>query len=378
MASTYSINLQAKLDTTGVQQELKKLRTAQLDAQNPGGGGGQSGGNLANIQNLDRTLAKLNSTMLSLQKSLDRLSGRASQMNAPSSEGGAKLSRGTASGPMAPFNWRGTPISRQNDMAYAWYRKQSDFQDFNTWSRDYKPSRTDVRRFGSEINAAHTKYMEFVRTQWKDELDKLKTRRQFTASRQIAGLFAGQLIGGAADILNGVGDTKSGTIAGAIGQGVSAGFGTAAAVSMAGGANPISITVGAIVGVATAATQAVSGLSQLAKAAREAAEAQKRLMERLGEAAQQQDRGRLGFQQEYESNIGLQSKNFKEAQRKREEFERKYEEARAKFMGMESSRTVTERLTNEWKEQEKNLKRVTDGPWYERWIARSAATFRGA
>ena len=29
MASTYSINLQAKLDTTSVQQELKKLRSAQ-------------------------------------------------------------------------------------------------------------------------------------------------------------------------------------------------------------------------------------------------------------------------------------------------------------------------------------------------------------
>lgn len=82
MASEYSLRLKATLDTSSVQQELQRLRTAQQGGAG-GGQGGQGGG--GNLTSLGTTLARLNTTMVNLQKSIDLL---ARQFRATSTGGG--------------------------------------------------------------------------------------------------------------------------------------------------------------------------------------------------------------------------------------------------------------------------------------------------
>lgn len=67
----------------------------------------------------------------------------------------------------------------------------------------------------------------------------------------------------------------------AVGSGINAGFGSAMTVSMMGGGNPLSIGVGAIVGLATAAFEAKASLDKLAQAASDAAWAQHKRGEAL-------------------------------------------------------------------------------------------------
>lgn len=388
MASTYSINLQAKLDTTSVQQELKKLRSAQQDVQAVGVSA-QNGG-MGNINGLDSTLTKLNTTMLNLQKAIERLSGRVSQNNGEmqsSNKIQQQAVQTVGRGGFLPVNWKAMSATAQRQTAHEWYMSQPNSLGFEQWvaAQERAGTRFTPRRGFSERQRARLAYSNYEQRLWQDALakkDATAQRQQMIRSmrqnRQIAGLFASQLVGGAADIAGQLGMDRAQTFLGALGSGMTAGFGTASAITMAGGANPASATAGAIAGIATFAVKLVSGLNDLAKAAEQAAEAQKVLADRIREAAQRQDVNRFSFQQEYDSGKGLQSRNFREARQKREEFEKKYEEARAKFMGMESSESVNDRLRKEQGEEAKRLNRAIHGDgsfgsWVSRGLVRSVA-----
>ena len=81
MASEYSLRLKATLDTSSVQQELQRLRTAQQGGAG-GGQGGQGGG--GNLTSLGTTLARLNNSIVSLQKSIEVLTrGQKAAESAP-------------------------------------------------------------------------------------------------------------------------------------------------------------------------------------------------------------------------------------------------------------------------------------------------------
>lgn len=81
MASEYSLRLKATLDTSSVQQELQRLRTAQQGGAG-GGGGGQGGG--GNLTSLGTTLSRLNNSIVSLQKSIEALTrGQKAAESAP-------------------------------------------------------------------------------------------------------------------------------------------------------------------------------------------------------------------------------------------------------------------------------------------------------
>lgn len=81
MASEYAIRLKATLDTSSIQSELQKLRTAQQGGAGNGASGQGTGGGSA-LGGLGNTLAKLNSTMLNLQKSVDLLARQMRAQNA--------------------------------------------------------------------------------------------------------------------------------------------------------------------------------------------------------------------------------------------------------------------------------------------------------
>lgn len=75
MASQYSLNLKAVLDTTQVKQELQKLRTLQQQAlgNNQQRGTTQNTQNLGNLNGLNSTLSKLNASIAQLNANIQKL-----------------------------------------------------------------------------------------------------------------------------------------------------------------------------------------------------------------------------------------------------------------------------------------------------------------
>lgn len=72
--SDYSLRLRATLDTTQVQQELKKLRAAQAMVLDQGGAGLSKGlPGMAHVQKIEVQLTKLNSAISGLQRAVEQL-----------------------------------------------------------------------------------------------------------------------------------------------------------------------------------------------------------------------------------------------------------------------------------------------------------------
>ena len=72
--SDYSLRLRATLDTTQVQQELKKLRAAQAMVLEQGGGGVNKGlPGMAHMQKIEVQMTKLNSSIEGLQRAVEHL-----------------------------------------------------------------------------------------------------------------------------------------------------------------------------------------------------------------------------------------------------------------------------------------------------------------
>lgn len=73
--SDYSLRLRATIDTTQVQQELKKLRAAQVMAFDQGGSGTNKGlQGVSHMQKIEVQLTKLNSSISGLQRAIEQLS----------------------------------------------------------------------------------------------------------------------------------------------------------------------------------------------------------------------------------------------------------------------------------------------------------------
>lgn len=128
MASEYAIRLKATLDTSSIQSELQKLRTAQQGGAG-NGASGQGTGSGSALGGLGNTLAKLNSTMLNLQKSVDLLARQIRAQNAgmrggevwsPPKISGFSTSEGGSTRAMAPGGGVGSrsTIMRQQRVEY--------------------------------------------------------------------------------------------------------------------------------------------------------------------------------------------------------------------------------------------------------------------
>ena len=74
MASDYALKLKATLDTSQVQQELKRLRAAQAQAaQEMGGSVKGTPMGMAHMQKIEVQLTKLNTTISGLQHAIEQL-----------------------------------------------------------------------------------------------------------------------------------------------------------------------------------------------------------------------------------------------------------------------------------------------------------------
>lgn len=100
-----------------------------------------------------------------------------------------------------------------------------------------------------------------------------EARRAMRQNRQMALLLGGQLLGGAGNILEGMGYDTAGRLVGNIGEGVTAGGGAGLTASLAGLGGKASLGIGLAVGLATVITKNISSLEQLAQAVNKAAQA---------------------------------------------------------------------------------------------------------
>ena len=109
--SDYSLRLRATLDTTQVQQELKKLRAAQSMAFDQGGSGTNKGlQGVSHMQKIEVQLTKLNSSISGLQRAIEQLAR--GQMSMPKRNGDAIVRGGIGGGGgYLPGSARGSAIS---------------------------------------------------------------------------------------------------------------------------------------------------------------------------------------------------------------------------------------------------------------------------
>ena len=109
MASQYNLNLKATLDTSQVQQELQKLRTAQLAAGSDDGNSFSKGApGTAHMQKIEVQLTKLNSAISGLQRSIEQLARSQGKPVGPSS---SNVSPSGSSLPIALSNQKSDAMS---------------------------------------------------------------------------------------------------------------------------------------------------------------------------------------------------------------------------------------------------------------------------
>ena len=209
MASQYALQLKASLDTTQVQQELKRLRAAQAQAaQEMGGVKGTPVGS-AHMQKIEVQLTKLNTTISGLQHAIEQLSRTqahtAQQANIPQHAGNLPYMPLGMKAPPELKKWMGSEAYRQfNSRVNAMLKNQAstlgNVARFNG----------NVYRLGANANAARmfsngglealdpTMYNAY-----QNQMNKFtkravtpELRGQIRQARALAGFLGGQLLAG--------------------------------------------------------------------------------------------------------------------------------------------------------------------------------------
>ena len=292
--SDYSLKLRATLDTTQVQQELKKLRAAQTMAFDQGGSGTNKGlQGVSNMQKIEVQLTKLNSSIAGLQRAIEQLSKTQSY-----SQHQSNVLPGRSKYPYIPNgltkkefgDWFDSNESKSLNRKVAnLFRSHADgsnpdlrvlgkYANYNGVAYDLTDKYLANRVWGSgELKALDSKFNKSSYndqiTNWNRMNKDQAQKQQFTQARQFAGVIGGQLLGGAGDIASAMGYTDIGNIINSVGSGVTGGASAAMGMSLAGSGVVASTGVGIAVGLATTIAENISNMEQLAQAVSKTAQA---------------------------------------------------------------------------------------------------------
>lgn len=284
MASDYSLNLRATLDTTQVQRELKRLRAAQAQAAQEMELGGVKGTPMgsAHMQKIEVQLTKLNTNISGLQHAIERLSKAqlqvAQQSNIPQHASGMPYIPAGMT-PQRFSNWLGSQeyaslnnrvkdlVTRQGFVSNGNVHLSGKTYSFDDQLLAHRVlSSSELRDYGNDFTKTH---YEDQRRSWNQAQDYLEGNTKQLASirhaRQFASLIGGQLFGGASDIAKALGYDRASSVLGATAGGFTAGGGVAMAASML-GAGSSAGPLGILAGVATALTTLYSSASEAAVA----------------------------------------------------------------------------------------------------------------
>lgn len=285
--SDYSLKLRATLDTTQVQQELKKLRAAQTMAFDQGGSGTNKGlQGMSHMQKIEVQLTKLNSSIAGLQRAIEQLSKTQSYAQHQSN-----VLPGKSKYPYLPNgmtkkefgNWfDSNEYKKLNNKVIDTFKKNGLVSDgkgiYGNETFDLKDpylanrvmGSGDLKGLDSSFNKSN--YQDQI-TNWNRMNNHQAQKQQFTQARQFAGVIGGQLLGGAGDIASAMGYTDIGNIINSVGSGVTGGASAAMGMSLAGFGGVASTGVGIAVGLATTIAENISNMEQLAQAVSKTAQA---------------------------------------------------------------------------------------------------------
>ena len=140
MASDYALKLKATLDTSQVQQELRRLRAAQAQAAQEIGGTKGAPIGTAHMQKIEVQLTKLNSSIAGLQSAIEKLTR--SQMATPKIQGDS-IGRGG----YLPGSTRGSGIA-SSAITNAWIGSNEFKRMTDLASRAIQ---ANVQRFGGNL-----------------------------------------------------------------------------------------------------------------------------------------------------------------------------------------------------------------------------------
>ena len=285
--SDYSLRLRATLDTTQVQQELKKLRAAQAMSLDQGGSVTNKGlQGVSNMQKIEVQLTKLNSSIAGLQHAIERLSrtqantahqsnvlqGRFKSPNLPYGLTPKQFSSWLDSSEYKKLNNKVANVFKSYGLASGRYANYGgETFNLNDPYLAHRVMGTGLLK-GLDNSLNKSNYKDLI-SNWNMMNDPKAQKQQFTQGRQIAGVIGGQLLGGAGDIASAMGYTNLGNFINSVGSGVTGGASASMGMSLAGFGAKAASGVGIAVGLATTIAENISNMEQLAQAVSKTAQA---------------------------------------------------------------------------------------------------------
>ena len=322
--SDYSLRLRATLDTTQVQQELKKLRSAQAMVLDPGGSGTNKGlQGVSHMQKIEVQLTKLNSSIAGLQRAIEQLTR--TQFNTGHQ---SKVLPGKLNSPYLP--------NGMTQKQFGSWLDSSEYKKLNNKVADlfkrYGFATGRKANYGGETFNLNDPYLAHrvmgtglmkgldpslnksnykdLMSNWNMMNDPKSQKQQFAQGRQIASYIGGQMLGGAGELATGLGYKKTGAVLGGIGEGVTAGGSMAFTASLMGAGAAVAGPIGIIVGLGTAALAVTKSLNEMNEASKQAAENQRKVAEALLQTSIAQSTERYGTWQGIRAQQALNENNL--------------------------------------------------------------------
>ena len=341
----YQLRLRATLDTTQVQQELKKLRSAQAMVLDPGGSGTNKGlQGVSHMQKIEVQLTKLNSSIAGLQQAIERLSKTQANTTQQSN-----VLQGRFKSPQLPYgmtqkqfgSWlESSEYKKLNnkvaDILKSNARYNGRFANYNGQAYDLTDpylahsvmGSGDLKKLDKSLNKSN--YKDLI-SNWNMMNDPKAQKQQFTQGRQIAGVIGGQLLGSAGQLVSSIGYTGIGNFINSVGSGVTGGASAAMGMSLAGFGVKASSGVGIAVGLATAIAENISNMEQLAQAVNKTAQAFEENYKLLHHQTIGIQDSIIGSRHRTRANQLLESGNIDEAKKQADYWTNAYESAKSSF-----------------------------------------------
>ena len=373
----YQLRLRATLDTTQVQQELKKLRAAQAMALDQGGSVTNKGlQGVSHMQKIEVQLTKLNSSISGLQRAIEQLSRTQSNTGHQS-----KVLPGKLNSPYLPNGMTKKEFGNWLD--------SSEYKKLNKKVIDTlkKHARVSGRyaNYEGEVFELNDPYLanrvmgsgqlkgldkSFNKSNYQDQITNWNRmnnhqaqKQQFTQGRQIASYIGGQMLGGAGELATSLGYNRTGAVLGGIGEGVTAGGSMAFTASLI-GAGAVAGPIGIIVGLGTAALAVTKSLNEMNEASKQAAENQRKVADALLQTSIAQSTERYGTWQGIRAQQALNENNLPVAKERAAYFKKELNKSQGIYFSLQDPKAYEEKIRKD-AELKKNLtvteRRVVSG-----------------
>lgn len=335
MASEYTLQLKATLDTAEVQQKLQQLRNQQNRQLSQENASKDVLGNLGNLNQFKTTISKLETALYSLQKSIEKLVNRnvAQTTNKQQQQITSQSSQQKRTQVVVPQN-----SVRPTNIPIV---QTSRDKFFNKLMRN--AGLTDI-----EAQVLRYRYGIQPPAPSNDNL----TLNKLIQNRKFASIIGGQLLGGAGSLANDFGYKRTGAVFNALGTGFSAGGSAAYTSQLFGMSDKGAGRLGIGIGIVAAAASLTKAFFDLKDAAENVAKAQNDIVKKQSEQGFTLQGARSQFFDALLAKDVLKVQNTDIANARREYSRSVAEWQKNKLEGMEDPAAFARRI----REQAQNVK----------------------